>query len=150
VDAFKQRGGVTIKNEEAWAWSEPSGTDAAAAAFRGALSQHRRTAPVVVTGGPAGRYAVAYRKPGRLVVAVTNDFSWVQNTDAMNPDDPVNEKPPRAQSVRIAWGPAGPVTDLRVIEAVTNRVLQARLAGGRYIVDVPSFQYMAVLVVDTP
>jgi hypothetical protein len=65
----------------------------------------------------------------------------------MKPDDPVKEKPPPAQGVRIAWGPPGPVTNPRAVEAVTNRVLSARLAGGRNIVDLPPFQYMALVVV---
>ena len=149
VEAFAKRGGATIASDR-WPWSDPSGTAAAATAFRAALARHRRTAPVVVTGGPTGRYAVAYRKPGRLLVALTNDFSWVQNTAVLNPADPINEKPEPALGVRIAWGPAGPVTNPRAVEAVSNRVLPGRLAGGRYIVDLPPFQSMALLVVATP
>jgi hypothetical protein len=149
AEAFARRGGVKIASDR-WPWSDPSHTAAAAAAFRAALAPHRQTAPVAVTGGPPGRYAVAYRKPGRLVVAVTNKFGWVQNTIPMKPGDPVNDKPEPARGVRIVWGPAGPVTDLRALEAVTNRVLTGRLAGTRYVVELPSFQYMALLVVDTP
>jgi hypothetical protein len=149
VEAFERRGGATIASDR-WPWSDPSRTDAAAAAFRAALTPHRRTVPVVVTGGPPGRYAVAHRKPGRLVVAVTNDFGWVQDTALMNLGDPVNDKPPVAQGVRVAWTAPGPVRAPRAVEAVTNRVLPARMAGGRHIVDLPPFQYMALLVVAMP
>jgi hypothetical protein len=149
VEAFAKRGGSTIASDR-WPWSDPSGTDAAAAAFRAALASHRRTAPVVVMGGPPGRYAVSYWKPGQLVVAVTNTFSWVQNTAQLNQGDPVNDKPEPARGVRIAWAALGPVTDPRAVEAVTNRMLPVRLASGRYMVDLPPFQYIALLVVATP
>jgi hypothetical protein len=68
VAAFKAHGAV-IENDPTWAWSDPAGTDAAAAAFRTALKPYLGTAPLQVTSGPPGRYAVGYRKPGRLVVA---------------------------------------------------------------------------------
>ena len=52
------------------------------AALRSVLAPHVPAAPVRVVGGPSGRYSVAYANPSRLAVAVTNDFSWVQITNA--------------------------------------------------------------------
>lgn len=161
VAAFKARGGVVIENNPAWAWSDPAGTDAATAAFRATLEPHLGTAPVQVTGGPAGCYAVSYRKPGRLLVAVTNDFSWVQfsTINSPIPDDEVNTTPPAAQGVQVAWrtgnglpqppAPGHPPGPRRphAIEAVSGTTLSVQQVNGGYRVDLPPFQFMALLVV---
>ena len=63
VTAFKTNGGTVIENDPAWPWSDPNAGDAAAAAFRAALGRHIKAAPLRVTGGPTGRYAVAYHRP---------------------------------------------------------------------------------------
>ena len=62
VTAFRASGGTVIENDPAWPWSDPNAGDAAADAFRAALGGHLKAAPLRVTGGPTGRYAVAYHK----------------------------------------------------------------------------------------
>jgi hypothetical protein len=154
VAAFKKRRGVVIDNDPAWAWSDPAGTDAAAAAFRAVLRPHLTTAPVQVTGGPAGRYAVGYRKPGQLLVAVTNDFSWVQFSTINNPPKKTNPTPPCAEGVKVTWRsghglPQRPNPGARrpgAVEAVTGKALTVRDVKGGYRVDLPPFQFMAMLV----
>jgi hypothetical protein len=146
VGAFRARGGGVIANDPSWAWSDPAGTAQAAAAFRATLTPHLGAAPVQVTGGPAGRYAVSYRKPGRLIVAVTNDFGWVQFSTIDNPPDETNPKPPRAEGVQVTWlsdRPARP----HVVEAVGDELLTTQEVEGGYRVDLPAFQYMALLVI---
>jgi hypothetical protein len=157
---FRAGGGVVIENDPAWAWSDPAGTDAAAAAFRATLKPHVGTAPVRVTGGPAGRYAVSYRKPGRLVVAVTNDFSCVQFSTLKKPipQDKINPTPPRVEGVQVTWRPRGApphtpngrVRRPRVIETLSGKRLTVREIDGAYRVDLPSFQFMALLVITEP
>jgi hypothetical protein len=159
VAAFKAGGGAVIENEPAWAWSDPAGTDAAAAAFRATLKPHLETAPVHVTGGPAGRYAVSYRKPGRLLVAITNDFSWVQFSALHKPvpPDETNPTPPCAQGVQVTWRtghgpPQAPGRKPRprrphAVEAVCDKVLPVHEVDRAYRVDLPGFQFMALLVV---
>jgi hypothetical protein len=162
VAAFKARGGAVIENDLAWAWSDPAGTDAAAAAFRAALQPHPATAPVQVTGGPPGRYAVSYRKPARLLVAVTNEFSWVQFSTLFKPvpKDKINPTPPPADGVQVTWrsGNGLPQTPghgphprrPHAIEAVTGRTLTVHEITGGYRIDLPTFQFMALLVVIEP
>jgi hypothetical protein len=78
VTTFRRRGGAVLENDPAWPWSVPGETPDAASAFRAALQPHVRGTPVRVSGGPAGRYAVPYLGRNRFVVALTNDFRWVQ------------------------------------------------------------------------
>jgi hypothetical protein len=157
VAAFKARGGIVLKNNPAWPWSDPAGSAQAAAAFRTALRRHLRRAPLQVSGGPPGRYAVAYQKPGQLLVAVTNDFSWVQFSTLNHPipKRKVNPTPPRAEGVRVRWrtthlpeppSPAPP-HELSAIEAVCNKKLTVYTDRTGYHVDLPSIRFMALLVV---
>ena len=151
VTAFKASGGTVIENDPAWPWSDPNAGDAAADAFRAALGGHLKAAPLRVIGGPTGRYAVAYHKTERLVVAVTNDFSWVQiewEPGAINP------APPPAAGVRVSWRKdAGLVHGadrtgrLHAIEAVTGQTLQVEESDHAYRVALPRFKFMALLVV---
>jgi hypothetical protein len=158
VAGFANRGGVVVENDPGWAWSDPSGQAAAFAAFRAVILPHLATAPVRVTGGPQSRYGVSYRSGGRLVVAVTNDFSWVQITNRRRvvPPDEVNVKADPATGVRITWRKGHglpqtwgllPFPRLRAIEAVSRTRLVVQRVPGGYRVDVPAFPFLAVVVV---
>jgi hypothetical protein len=150
VAAFRTNGGTVIENDPAWRWSDPNEGEAAAAAFRATLDRHIRAAPVRVTGGPTGRYAVAHHSPERLVVAVTNDFSWVQ---IQWDDDAVRAAAPPASGVRVTWrrdeGPHLPnrFGRLKAVEAITGTTLSIEESDGAYRVSLPRFRFMALLVV---
>jgi hypothetical protein len=159
VATFTASGGTVIENNRAWAWANPARTDAAAAAFRNALRPHVTTAPVWVKGGPSGRYAVSYRKPGQLIIAVTNDFSWVQFSALYKPvpDRDINHPPPRAHGIQIAWrtrhvppqppSPSPRLLPPRAVEAISNKPLTAHPLPGGYEVQLPDFKCMALVVV---
>jgi hypothetical protein len=157
VAVFTAREGVVIDNDPTWAWSDPSGTDAAAAAFRAAVEPHSGTAPVRVIGGPTSRYAVSYHRPGQLVVAVTNDFGWVQITQANEMPSEINPPAPPVEGVEVTWRtghglPPTPVSHprphrLRAIETVSGRTLKVQEINGRFRVELPTFPFMALLVV---
>jgi hypothetical protein len=159
VAAFKAHGAV-IENDPAWAWSDPAGTDAAAGAFRTALKPHLGTAPLQVTHGQAGRYAVSYRKPGWLIVAITNDFSWVQFSTINHPPKTTNPQPPSVEGAQVAWrsghrlpqrpGPKPHHHPPRAIEVVTDTPLEVHEVDSGYRVDLPTFPFMALLVVTEP
>jgi hypothetical protein len=152
VEAFKADGGVVIENNPAWPWSDPDAGEVAASAFRAAMKSSLSVAPLRVTGGPPGRYAVAYYNSERLVVAVTNDFSWVQTQ--WGEENPVNDAAPPAGGVRVAWrmdagllqGPDR-VVRLRAVEAITGEALPVEQSGNVYRVSLPRFAFMALLVV---
>jgi len=158
VAAFRTGGGAVIENDPAWAWSDPVGRDAAFAAFRAAILKHIVTAPVRITGGPAGSYAVGYRSGGRLVVAVTNDFSWVQITNRGEPLSPLetNQPAPPAAGVQVTWRKGHglpetwdglPFPRLRAIEAISGATLTVKPFPGGYRVNLPEFPFLALLVV---
>jgi hypothetical protein len=150
VSAFAAAGGAVIGNDPAWSWSDPARQDEAFAGFRTALRPHARSAPLRVAGGPEGRYGVAYRAAERLVVAVTNDFGWVQLTDRNNIPDEVNPPPPPAEDVTVSWGrgPALPqLPQMRAVEVVGRQKLTVELVAGQHRVRLPPFTHLALLVV---
>ena len=147
VNAFTRRGGTVIGNDPTWPWSDPTHGAAADAAFSNLVRRHLTVAPVRVIGGPAGRYGVAYRTSTRLVVAVTNDFSWVQIR--WTPGT-INPAPPAAVGVRIKWRnphrfPGG--LQLRAVEALSGKTLDIEESHRGLQVRLPSFRFMALLVV---
>ena len=157
VAAFAAGGGTVIENDPEWDWADPAGRDAAFAAFRAELSSKLvANAPVGVVGGPSGRYAVAYRSGVRLVVAVTNDFSWVQITHRDNVPSEINDPPPPAGGVHVTWRKGHglpetwdglPFPRLFAFEAVTRTTLTIERLKGGYRVALPDFDFMALLVV---
>jgi hypothetical protein len=160
VAQFRGIGGGVINSDPAWAWDKIGGTNAAASAFRTKLQPYLKTAPVQVSGGPPRLYAVSYRKPGpprRLVVAITNDFSWVQFSTSTQPipKERVNTAPPQAAGVQVSWrtGHGLPEADghpprlhqLRAVDAVTGKPLGVHAESDGYRVELPEFQFMALL-----
>ena len=152
VSAFAADGGIVIKNDPAWEWSSAAGNPGAMAALRSVLAPHVPAAPVQVGGGPSGRYSVAYADAARLVVAVTNDFSWVQITNAEKGlPDVINPPAPPARRVQVRWrGSAlqpGPGHAYQAIEAITSTPLVVAHSGSTYSVELPPFPHLALLVV---
>jgi hypothetical protein len=147
---FAAGGGIVIENDPAWAWSDPAGQDAAFAAFRAEIRPHARSAPIRVTGGPAGSYAVAYRSADRLVVAVTNDFDWVQITNRRNVPSHTNPPAPPAEGVTVTWGRGFGLPELprlRAVEVIHRQTLDVVAVADRHRVTLPRFSFMALLVV---
>ena len=90
------------------------------------------------------------------MVAVTNDFSWVQITNRRRIPDVVNEPAPPAAGVRVTWRKghglpetwAGlPFPRLFAFEAVSRKTLPVERIKGGYRVALPEFPFLALLVV---
>jgi hypothetical protein len=156
VRGFAAGGGVVIETDRTWDWHTTLGRETALAGLRSALRPHIAGAPVRVSTGAPGRYAVAYRSDRRLVVAVTNSFSFVQITNLRRVPCEVHRAPPRASGVRIAWRkestppeptPDVPVPSLRALEAISGTALPIATVPGGFRVELPPFGAMALLVV---
>jgi hypothetical protein len=155
VSAFTSRGGVVIENDPTWDWRDPARRETTFAALRAAFRPHVVTAPIRVSGLPPKRYGVGYRAGQRLVVAVTNDFSWVQITKRDDVPSP-NPAPPPASGVQVVWRKAHglpqkwdglPWPSLRAVEVLSGRTLPIASIPGAYTVNLPPFRTMALLVV---
>jgi hypothetical protein len=102
------------------------------------------------------RQQAAVTAPNRLVVALANDFSWVQlvKRNRPNPDRAINPPAPAVPAgVRVAWsGGLGlpEVRDghtLRASEAVSGASLPIECTAEGYAVVLPEFARMALVVV---
>jgi len=144
--AFRAAGGVVIDNRPKWAWDDAQGRDEAAAALLAALPAD---APVRVTGGPELLHAVPFAgEDGRMTVALANRFTWVY-TGRPPAEERLAElttPPPDCEGVTVRLRCAQPPT--RVYDAVTGQDLPVRTVPGGVEVDVPAFEYMAVITAE--
>ena len=157
VERFECRGGVLIENDSAWPWSNPERTDEARGALRAEVEEYLADALVQVVGGPEKMHAVAFfggrtdegRDDGRLVVAVANDFSFVQTKSRRS----ISPAPSAVSAVEVVWRIGHGLPEarsqghpLRVFDAVSGQTLQAEVIPGGYKVSLAAFQHMALLV----
>lgn len=142
IDAFRGRGGAVIENRDEWAWHDSEARQAAMDAF---LAELPADPPVRVTGGPELMHAVAFDGSDGLTVALANEFAWVYTGRAPDEDrlEELTTPPPPCEGVTVVLrGNEWPDT---VREVVTGTDLPVRKVDGHAEVDVPQFQYMAVL-----
>jgi hypothetical protein len=75
------------------------------------------------------------------------------------PEEKINPTPPPAQGVQVRWQKGhglpqthghGPRSRPRALEAVSDETLTMQEFEGGYRVDLPDFQFMALLVVTAP
>lgn len=166
VDEFVNKGGVVIENNPSWPWSDPNRNQEAVAALQSVLDALPLEPAIEVLGGPEKMHAVAFRydrkgenDASRMIIAIVNDFSWVQLTSVENPipAPEVNPPAPPVESgVEVIWrrgydlpGIPGPGEELRVFEAISNQFLTAEEIPGGYRVLLPEFAYLSLLIIQT-
>jgi hypothetical protein len=108
---------------------------------------------VRIKGGPQGLYAVSYDDNEKLVVAVTNDFSFVQIVNRNNIPPEINDPPPAATGLEIVWRQGvprtpGPGFRLEAAEVITGIRLRIKRSPGVYRVKLPPIEYMALVTVN--
>jgi len=147
VARFEAHGGLVVKQRPEWLWHDPAGGhEQAGAAFLASLKSAAAPAPLRVAGGPEKLHAVGLRRPGSraLVVAMANDFSWVQTGRRHDESSP--SAPPPCRDVTIAVPESS--RPAKATEAVSGASLPVRLEAGRAVIAVPEFQAMAVVVLE--
>lgn len=165
---FEARGGLVIRQRPQWAWHETGGVARCSASFLEAVAKAALSPPVQATGGPEKMHLIGFRPAdrARLTVALVNDFSWVQTGGKPQPPAPNHDaKPPARLSTEGedqptlgdgADGPPAPCRTVTVIlrdqrrpstvaELVTGRSLPVTGSSGRWTVQVPDFDCLAVL-----
>jgi len=147
IEQFRAAGGTVIENRDEWLWHEPDGRQAAIDAF---LAELPDDPPVQVTGGPELMHAEAFASEDgeRLTVSLANRFSWVYTGRRPDPErlEELTTPPPPCEGVTVLLrGLEAPPASVR--EVVRGRDLAVRRVGDHVEVDVPGFEYMAVLAV---
>jgi hypothetical protein len=145
---FVGRGGI-VQHAHGLAWSDPQASATAARAF---LRFHLQPVidclppPVQVSSSAARMHAVAFEDPNRrrLMIAITNDFSWVQWVTGREVPDPVNARPDSISAVVQVKNRRPPVSLIEVVHSTTP--IKSSIPQG-YRVRLPAFVTMALLAV---
>ena len=148
---FTAAGGTVITGD-ATDWSTDAGYQAGMAAFAAAAAPFRAEALVRVDDLADGAMAQAYRSEtndNQLVVAITNSFDFVQAARLANPipPDPV----PAGASVFVDFDalPAGSTLPY-AYDAVSGAMLEVTEVGGGWMVSLPGFAQMMLVVIEAP
>ncbi len=151
IHGFVSQGGILLKNNPGWLWSDPDTTGDAAQAFQTELRPVIRCfAPSVQVLSSAERiHGVTFedKRAKRLVVAVTNDFSWIQWVSGNDPIDPedIHPSPPPISDAEVLVKKRNPPLDILEVLSGTPLVYESIPQG--YKVRLPLFSTMALLVV---
>ncbi len=153
VEQFEANGGVVIKNNKNWTWSVPNQTTLASNNFRQVLLSHLDTVPIRVTGGPEKMHAVAFenQETGRLAIAVTNNFTWIQLKDSKGMRSrhqltSTNSPPSAIGGVEVEVK-ASQVPS-KVVEVISGQSLKPKVTPNGYKLVLPEFSTMALLVAE--
>jgi len=147
VEDFRNAGGTVIENRDEWRWHDPEGQNAAMRSF---LAELPAPPPVQVTGGPDLMHAVAFAgDEGGLTVALANEFAWVYTGRKPDPEKlaELTTPPPPCEGVTVVLRGIDDCPNT-VREVVSGEDLPVRRIGERVEVDLPPFQYMAVLALE--
>ena len=147
VSAFRAGGGLVIEQKPEWHWHEATGLRLASDALMEDLEDAALQSPVRVVGGPEKMHAVSFiNAENRLTISLANDFSWVFTGRDPTEEDLNLRPPPPCEGVRIRMHDFG--QPARVFEAVQEAILPAVEIQDGFEVSVPTFEHMAVVVVD--
>jgi hypothetical protein len=162
VGRFAARGGWVLTNRPSWRWSDPERSGEAHRALRHVVRLVRWLSEprVRVTGGPRGLHGVAYEnRDGRLAVAVTNDYRWVQIQprpvrvgegthyhDGLRVTDEIHPPPPPVRDAVVVLRDRRRPS--RIVEVLSGLELDTEETPSGLRVRLPEFQYLALVVVE--
>ena len=153
VAKFRSGGGLVVEQRPAWLWHELNdGSQKAAAAFVRAIADEAAPAPVQAFGGPEKMHVVSHASEGRLTVSCANDFSWVYTGRKTTRDgkridlSPYLDPPPDCEGVEVLLG--GMEMPKRVVEGVTDRILEVKATDQGLKIELPRFGPIAIVAVD--
>ncbi|MDP6539071.1 MAG: hypothetical protein QF410_05945 [Planctomycetota bacterium] len=141
VARFARDGGLVICNRVEWDWCASDGRPRAVRAFLDALGPDRRRGAIEVEGGPAALHVVPYGEGSRRVLALANEFDWVDTRgtrSASAPPDPV-------EGVRVL-APRG----ARARDLLSGALLEGRGVGGGVSFDLAPFEHLALVEIELP
>lgn len=139
VAGFARRGGRVITNRVEWDWCDGTDRLRAGQALLEALGPERHRRSIVVSGGPAALHVVSHGEGSRQVLALANDFAWV---DTLRPRGTSAPRAP-VEGVRVL-APAG----ARARELLSGERLRPRRDGNRSIFEVAPFAHLALVEVE--
>lgn len=140
-----------VEQRDAWQWHVPDGgASRAGAELMDAVRPSLDTVQIRVSGGPEKMHAVCFTHHhlDRTTVALTNDFSWVYTGAAPEPDRiPELTRPPLpCRDVKLLVRREG--RPRRVFESVSGKELTAVAGDDGWIIKVPEFEHMSVVMVE--
>lgn len=153
VEKFKANNGMVIYNSSEWKWGVSGKTEEAQKALRDMVYGKLQESFVKMDKAPEKAQLVAFEnsEKGHLVVCITNDLSWFEVAKAKTEEERSveNTKPkaPPASGIEVTIRHPNPPK--QVLEVVSGQWLDTRPIEGGYMVVIPAFDYMAMLVDET-
>lgn len=148
VDRFRATGGTVIEQDPAWSWDDPDAQSAAREALQAQIQPHLATAPVRLELPRAKIHSGMFQNDlaGRMVILVTNDFSWVRIRRKMAKRLKGVTPPPPISGVNIFVRSQRPPK--RVYDVLAATDLDSDVVSGRMRVRIPTFQTLAVVNIE--
>jgi len=152
VDEFKANGGTVIELAKDSRWYTEGRQSAIRGEFLNNVLTQAGQPPVSIKNARDGVHAVAVKRPddaNQVVVCVTNKFTWLGNMQKhrldgkYETDEPGVPPPPVTGAVLFIKGPQPE----SVFDVVSGRNLTAKLVGDGVEIALPSFNYLACVVV---
>ena len=157
--SFIRKGGQVIYNDSTWKWHTREGQGAAIEKFMNEIDQTGATPPVKVRGGAEMMQVDQFFNPdeSRLTIACINDFSWVwtgktRDIELNNPEryqEILQRKPPApCNGVEVVLQRIPGMAPQTVFDAVSGKALDYHILENEVLIRVPSFDYLALVVVE--
>ena len=144
IDEFVENGGVVLHNIKNWEWHKSKGCEEAKKQFLSQIEPALAKLQVQVLGGPKKMHVATYVSPDRksLTISLCNDFSWV-HTGRKKPVKKTFE-PSKCSGVSCRVSGIGELRS--AFDAVSGKELSWIDEGSTTSINLPDFQFMAVLV----
>jgi hypothetical protein len=149
IDEFKKKGGIVLKNNPEWDWSNPDKLETAKTAFKEVIQKYKASSPIEVNGSMNNLHVVPYIKQAKdeMIVCITQNFDWVQISGAITTnEEKINEPPTSVHDVKVTiYTKQAPK---KVFDAVSGKQLTVQPGVNCFDVFLPEFQFFAVLVMN--
>lgn len=162
VADFVAQGGRVVENQSTWDWTTEAGYNSAVEEVQQQLLNASLRPPVEVLGLPEFAHSTSYQRSGtdgtdRIVVAVVNDFTFVQSSTIFDPiaEGDVQPAPadiPAGVRIVIQWDSHFSELDphaLVAFDAISESFLPVTFHDNQIEVVLPSVEQMALVVLES-
>ena len=154
VNDFREQGGIVIENKPEWLWGAPGENEKAHQNLQSSLDLYRPLLPFTLEVPPAISVA-AYKKTtsSEIILALSNDFSWVQTQITTEPlkQEQINLPALPVNQISLTFRPqtlgiAQPLVS--AFDALTGQNLELEFRNNEYHMKLPQLSVMSLIVLE--